>query len=145
MLETLVIHAEMAELAHVGAWVDGVAKRLNLPQGMSFAIQLCLEEAIANTVRHGFVGLESGAEPNKDVHLALNYENNAITATIEDHGVAFDPLGVAAPIATTTLAEAAVGGLGVHLIRQFAQHLAYERQGNINRLTLRFDLTRADD
>ncbi len=145
MPETLVLQAEMAELGQVGHWVDGVVERLDLPQSMSFAIQLCFEEAVSNIVRHGFVGLEGEAGLNKDVRLALKCENGAVTATIEDHGVAFNPLAVAAPAAATTISEAVIGGLGIHLIRQFAQHLAYERQDGMNRLTLRFDLAKADE
>lgn len=145
MPKTLVVQAETAELARLGEWVDAVAERLDLPPSMSFAIQLCFEEAVSNIVRHGFVGLQGEAGLNKDVRLAVKRENDAVTATIEDHGVAFDPLGVAGPIAAATISEAAIGGLGIHLIRQFAQHLAYERQDRMNRLTLRFDLARADD
>ncbi len=145
MPETLVVQAEMAELAHVGEWADAVVERLDLPPSMSFAIHLCFEEAVSNIVRHGFVGLQGEARLNKDVRLALKCENGAVTATIEDHGIAFDPLEVAAPAAATTISEAAIGGLGIHLIRQFAQHLAYERQDSMNRLTLRFDLAKSDD
>lgn len=145
MPETLVVRAEMAKLAHVGDGVDAVVERLDLPQTMSFATHLCLEEAVSNIVRHGFGDLQGEAGLKKDLRLALKCENDAVTATIEDHGVAFDPLGVAAPIAATTIGEAAIGGLGIHLIRQFAQHLAYERQDGTNRLTLRFDLAKADD
>jgi anti-sigma regulatory factor (Ser/Thr protein kinase) len=138
MAETLVVQAEMAELERVRVWADAIGERLGLPQSTLFAIHLCFEEAVSNIVRHGFVPHPGEAPPNKDVRLALAREDGAVTATIEDHGVAFDPLGVTDPAGPATLDEATVGGLGISLMRQFAQHLAYERRDGINRLTLRF-------
>ncbi len=144
MLETLDVRAEMAELARVTGWTDNVAKRLALPPSMVFALQLCFEEAVSNIVRYSFVGQAEGPGLNRDVHLALAREADAVTVTIEDHGTAFDPRQVAPPAAPVTLGEAAIGGLGIHLIRQFAQGMEYQRTDGVNRLTLRFDLAKFD-
>ena len=38
----------------------------------------------------------------------------------------------------TSLAEAKVGDLGIHLVRKFANGMDYERLNGRNRLTLRF-------
>lgn len=140
MPETLVVQAEMAELARVRDWTDATGERLGLPQSTLFAIHLCFEEAVSNIIRHGFVARQGETPPNKDVRLALEREDSAVAATIEDHGVAFDPLGVATPSAPAAIEEATGGGLGISLMRQFAQHLAYERRGGVNCLTLRFAL-----
>lgn len=144
MPETLVVRAEMNELARVGDWANQVAERLDLPQSILFALQLCFEEAVSNIVRHGFQDGEDVASPNKDVRLVIVREADAVIATIEDHGVAFDPREVAAPVAPTSIEEASIGGLGIHLMRHFAQGLAYERMDGTNRLTLRFDLVKPD-
>jgi serine/threonine-protein kinase RsbW len=142
MPETLVVQAELAELERVRVWADALAQRLDLPQSASFAIHLCFEEAVSNIARHGFIGERGETGTNRDVHLALERDSDTVTMTIEDRGVAFDPLSVPAPSAPTTISDAAVGGLGISLMRHFAQHLAYEREDGTNRLTLRFDLTK---
>jgi anti-sigma regulatory factor (Ser/Thr protein kinase) len=136
--ETLVVRAEISELARVRDWTDSLGQRFALPQSTLFAIQLCFEEALSNIVRHGFAGSRDEVTRNKDVHLALERADDRIIVTIEDHGVAFDPLGVAAPDMPTAISEAPAGGRGIHLMRQFAQCLAYERRDGVNRLTLRF-------
>jgi anti-sigma regulatory factor (Ser/Thr protein kinase) len=145
MPEILVVQAEIAELARIGNWVDALVERWGLPQSMSFAIHLCCEEALSNIVLHGCSGRQDETGLNKDVRLALECGNDAVTLTIEDHGVAFDPFEVAAPAVPTTISEARIGGQGIHLMRKFAQHLAYERRDGMNCLTLRFDLAKADD
>lgn len=145
MPEILVVQAEIAELVRVGDWVDALVERWGLPQPMSFALHLCFEEAISNIVLYGFTDGQDETGRDKGVHLALECGNDFVTVTIEDHGVAFDPLDVAAPAAPTTISEARIGGLGIHLMRKFAQHLAYERRDGMNCLTLRFDLVKAGD
>jgi serine/threonine-protein kinase RsbW len=137
LLETLVVQAEIPQLARVSNWVDDVARLLALPQPVSFAIHLCLEEALSNIVRYGFAGDQEGPQ-NKEVRLSLEQVAETIVVTIEDHGVEFDPLAVAAPLAATAITEAPAGGWGIPLMRKFARSLAYERRGGVNRLTIWF-------
>jgi serine/threonine-protein kinase RsbW len=136
--ETLVIRAEIPELARVCDWTDALAQRLALPQSTAFAIQLCFEEALSNIVRHGFAGDPDEVARNKDVRLALETHDDAIVATIEDRGPAFDPLEVAPPAAPTAISDLPLGGRGIQLMRKLAQSLAYERRDGVNRLTLSF-------
>jgi anti-sigma regulatory factor (Ser/Thr protein kinase) len=135
MRETLVIHAEIAALPRVFDWVDSIRQKLGLSQSTLFAIHLCLEEALSNIVLYGFA---DDAEGDKEVRITLEWSGDTVDVTIEDHGTAFDPLAVAAPAMPSSLEEAPVGGRGIFLMRQFAQHLAYERRDGINHLALRF-------
>jgi anti-sigma regulatory factor (Ser/Thr protein kinase) len=41
-----------------------------------------------------------------------------------------------------TLGESRVGGLGLHLVRQFAEEVAYRREGDTNHLTVRIRIDR---
>lgn len=138
MTETLVIRAEIRELVRVRGWADVLAQRLALPQSTTFAIQLCFEEALSNIVRHGFASAPEEEACNKNVSLALETHNDAIVATIEDCGPAFNPLEIAPPTAPTAISELPLGGRGIQLMRKFAQSLAYERRDGVNRLTLSF-------
>ena len=55
---------------------------------------------------------------------------------MSDNGAAFDPLSVPAPDLTTSLDERAVGGLGLHLVRNLMDRVSYSRAGERNQLTL---------
>lgn len=138
MTETLVIRAEIRELGRVCGWADALARRLALPQSTTFAIQLCFEEALSNIVRHGFAGAPEEEAGNKEVSLALETHNDAIVATIEDCGPAFNPLEIPPPVAPTTIGDLPLGGRGIQLMRKFAQSVDYERRDGVNRLTLSF-------
>ena len=62
---------------------------------------------------------------------------------IEDHGPAFDPTHAPDPELPTRLEDATIGGLGIQLMRRFAQSMNYQRRDGINKLTLEFPLAPA--
>jgi anti-sigma regulatory factor (Ser/Thr protein kinase) len=140
VVEALVVQAGISELTRVYDWAETLGRRFDVPQSTLFAIQLCFEEALSNIARFGFADVENEVPRNTDVRLTVEPRGDQIVATIEDHGDAFDPLGVAAPAQPTVISDSDVplGGRGIHLMRQFAQSLRYERREDINRLTLSF-------
>jgi anti-sigma regulatory factor (Ser/Thr protein kinase) len=138
MAETLAIAADLGELVRVGAWAEALAERWSLPASTAFGVSLCLEEAVSNAIRHGYPEGPEGAGPG--IGLSLDREPGALTLVIEDHGIAFDPLGHATPALPGSVENAQVGGMGIHLMRKFARSLDYERRDGANRLTIRFDL-----
>jgi serine/threonine-protein kinase RsbW len=96
-----------------------------------FAVQLSLEEAVANIIMHGGAG---------DLAIAIELERNGATlvARIEDTGCEFDPTQFPPLSMAKSVEDAKVGDYGIHLMRCFASDMHYERQEGRNRLTLRF-------
>ena len=123
----------MAGLARLGSWVDDIAAALMLPGPAEYALRLCVEEAVANVVMHGTACAEGDAG---EVGLRVKPGPDVLCVTVEDRCRPFDPLQVAAPERPADVASVRVGGLGVHLMRQYAQALGYERVDGVNRLTV---------
>ena len=136
--QRLVVRADLEEFPRLVAWTEGLAGSLDLPASTSFAIQLCLEEAFSNIVRHGSFERPGAAGPDNDVRLTLARHDGAVVMTVEDSAAAFDPLAVAAPSAPASIEDAVVGGQGINLMRKFAQRMEYERRDGMNRLSLHF-------
>jgi len=130
---TLRIERSMVALAQLGAWLDTISASLGLDKAAEFALRLCIEEAAANVVMHG--GADTGGDPGF-VALRIEPAQDVLRVTVEDRCDAFDPLHVPAPELPTNLAEAHVGGLGIHLMRHYARAISYERADDTNRLTL---------
>jgi anti-sigma regulatory factor (Ser/Thr protein kinase) len=128
----LVLRNDLAELGRLAGWVEGWAQP-SVTADMSFAIQLCLEEAVANIIMY------SGVKDDR-LEIAVELERNGgtLVARVEDTGRQFDPTLFPLPIPATSLEEAEVGDLGIHLMRSFADGMDYERRDCRNRLTLRF-------
>lgn len=55
---------------------------------------------------------------------------------IADQGAAFDPLAAAAPDVALDLEDRPIGGLGIFLLREFANSISYRREDGWNRLTI---------
>ena len=129
----LALHNDRTEIARVMTWVDELAVTLALPLETKHALQLCLDEAITNIVCHAF-------EPNTahDVHIALWRDDTVLHAEVTDDGRPFDPLSYEPPPAPKDLQSAKIGGLGIRLMRGFADQIAYQRSGPMNRLLLSF-------
>ncbi len=133
-IETLIVRAALSELARAADWARQLADKHALSSSITYALQLCLEEAVSNIVRHG------QPPPHGDIRLSFTTIENAALLTIEDCAMAFDPTKMASPAVPACLNDAPIGGLGIHLMRQFANGLSYERQNGCNRLTLRFEV-----
>lgn len=133
----LVLRNDLAELERLAGWIEGWMPH-DVSADVSFALQLCLEEAVANVIMYG------GAKDDR-LEIAVELERNGGTliARIEDTGRQFDPTRVPPPTMAKSLAEAKVGDLGIHLVRSFASGMDYERRDGRNRLTLRFVEPRA--
>ncbi len=130
---TLRIERSMAGLAQLGGWVDMVAAALGLGEAADFALRLCVEEAAANVVMHGAADSDGDAG---FVALSVAAAQDVLRVTVEDRCGAFDPLHAPVPELPTNLGEARVGGLGIHLMRQYTRAMDYARVDGVNRLTL---------
>src|SRR5262249_23691887 len=100
---------------------------------VSFAIQFCLEEAVANVIMYG-----GSKDDRLEIAVELEREDGALVARVEDNGRQFDPTKAPPPPEPSSLADAKLGNLGIHLVRSFANDMGYERRDGRNRLTLRF-------
>jgi serine/threonine-protein kinase RsbW len=130
---TLRIARSMTGLEQLGGWVDKVTAALGLGASPEYALRLCLEEAAANVVMHGIAAAGAGADC---VLLKVEPAADALRVTVEDRCDAFDPLDVAAPAPPINLEDARIGGLGIHLMRQYTKAMEYARVDGANRLTL---------
>lgn len=130
------LHNDLAELKRLAAWIEGWGHRVSTD--VSFAVQLCLEEAVANVIMYG-----GASDERLEIMVEVERNGALLVARVVDNGREFDPTRVPAPSTPISLADAKVGDLGIHLMRSFASAMHYERRDGCNRLTLRFKQSRA--
>ena len=132
---SLTIEGALDGIAEASAWAADMAAELDLPSSLTFALDVCFEEALANVITHG---LKDAPPEATRVRLTIARSGAVLRLLIEDHGTPFDPLTVAEPAVPSDLEHAKIGGLGVHLMRKLARAITYERKDGANRLTLEF-------
>lgn len=139
MEERLILQSRMSDLAKVPPWIERLAARHPIPDEMQFAMNLCLEEALSNIIRHGYSG-------NPDHSFAVQFSSpreNYFVLVVEDDAPPFNPVDSPELPAVSSLDEIHVGGQGIRLMRQFADALEYEPTPTGNRLTIGFSAAKS--
>lgn len=117
-------------IGHAIARLSEFASCYGMDDDAQFKLDLCANELLANVAEHAYAGAVG------EVGLELLLDSAGATLTVVDNGPRFDPFDEAALPLPTSLATARIGGLGLHLVRRFADAVRYERVGNCNRLTV---------
>lgn len=95
--------------------------------------RLIVEELACNTLEHGHL---SGEQP--PVEVTVQVDGGALVLEFHDSGPAFDLRSAPLPDLDADIAERPIGGLGLHLVRQLADHIDYRHDAgrNVVRITL---------
>lgn len=94
-------------------------------------VRLAVEEAVSNTIRHGYA--QGGLHP---IRLRAVIKRGKLRLTIEDDARAFDPLAAPLPDTSLPVEEKRPGGLGILLLRSMVDRAEYRRRGGKNVLRL---------
>ena len=122
------------DLPLLHGWIDELSLALGLGPEVTFAADLCLQEAVSNVIAHAFPDNAS-----HEIGVSASLIGRDLILEVEDDGSPFDPLAVPPPEAVDRLEDVRIGGLGIHLIRRFASRMRYAREGERNRLTMVID------
>jgi serine/threonine-protein kinase RsbW len=132
--DRIVLQSSLSEMSKIFGWVEALASQYEIGENAQFAINLCLEEAVSNVIRHGYACQGGGTIT---VRFAVSDEGNFLF-TVDDDAPPFNPLEVPALSTLDEQGEVRVGGQGIRLIRGFAQTLEYEPMPAGNRLLIGF-------
>ena len=105
------MEAILDNLRKVSEFVRDIGQRLQLTDEVLFDIDLAVEEASANIVRHAYP-----AGPAGDLQLRVETAGDMLRITFTDWGLPFDPETVAPFEAGATAERRAGGGTGLHII-----------------------------
>ncbi len=136
----LVLQNQPAELSHLADWVAALARDLDLTPRLAFRLELALTEAVTNVIEHGLTPAYAGT-----IAVTARQTPTALILTVADGGPPFDPLQTPVHVAPDSLDEAGIGGLGVHLLRRYADDCAYTYRDDRNELTLIYQLAQETD
>ena len=123
---------DIAELQTLGRRLEAIGAEFNLSKRSLFELNLALDELFTNIISYGF---EDGDEHR--IEVAIRVEERLLTVTIEDDGIAFNPVERQSPCLPHSVDDCRVGGLGIHLIRNLMDEVCYRRDGQKNILTLK--------
>ncbi|NLX48950.1 MAG: ATP-binding protein [Methanospirillum sp.] len=125
-----VVICGLGEIPRVTAALGDAMRACSYPEEAVLDLQLAVEEAVANTLLHGY-----GGAPG-EVRVTIRAARRATEVRIEDRAPPFDPLSFPEPDRDSDLGERRIGGLGIYLVRRLTDDATHRRSEGWNVLTL---------
>ncbi len=122
---------DLREIAKVNQEFQKFAEEHGIPVEVGRKISILFDDLLNNVISYAF--------PDDDAHeieIRTELAINRLTVTISDDGIPFNPLGAGTPDTGLPLDKRALGGLGIHLIRNLVDDMSYQRRVERNVLTL---------
>lgn len=122
---------DISQIPRLEGFIEEVREATGIDAGLAMSLNLALEEAVTNVMMYAYPEGSSGS-----VNLKAILKEECVEFVLWDKGIPFDP--TAAPEADTTLGveERAIGGLGIHLVRNIMDSISYENKNGMNILTM---------
>jgi anti-sigma regulatory factor (Ser/Thr protein kinase) len=128
----LTIQNDVSELASLHQVVVDFCQKHELQDDIAFAMDLCIEELVTNVIKY--------ADAKNTIQIDLDLKEGQLILEIRDDGRPFDPTKLPEPDLNVPLEERRVGGLGIHLVRNYMNSMEYRREANQNITTLKKNL-----
>ena len=128
---TLTLHNNVQEVPLLATFIETISEENDMDMVMSMNINLAVEEAVVNVMNYAY---PEGTVGEVKIHASVVDE--LLTITIADSGSPFDPTEKENPDINLPAEERSIGGLGILLVRQFMDTVAYQRTDGMNILTL---------
>jgi anti-sigma regulatory factor (Ser/Thr protein kinase) len=132
MNSSLSIAAELRNLKAIRQFITETGANLGASQDAINPLIQAVDESVTNIIVHGYRG-EAG---QIDIHMGR--ERDVLVIRLRDQARHFDPTQIPPCDVTEPLEKRSSGGLGMHMIRHFADKVTYRitPEGE-NELTLR--------
>ena len=119
----IVIPADLASVETVSAGVNELLQGKNWPAEEVVKVELALQEALSNAIRHG-----CNSDPSKQVQCCVSFDvAGEVMIVVRDPGAGFDVTAVPSPIDDRNLLKP--GGRGVFLINALMDSVAFMDEG----------------
>ncbi|MEE4193469.1 MAG: SpoIIE family protein phosphatase [Halieaceae bacterium] len=131
---TLRMHNDITAIAGVNDDFCRFAEQHGIPAAVQRRMNVCLDELLNNIVSYGYC--DEAASDAHEIELHFRLLDSELVVTIIDDGKPFNPFGNDPPDTCLSVEERPIGGLGVHLVKNFMDKVHYERHGENNVVTL---------
>jgi len=130
----IVLDADDKELSRLNEFLEENLEKHDCPMDVLMQIQVAAEEIFVNIAHYGYPD-ESGK-----VQVTLDFEDDkpeTMTLSFLDSGVPFNPLEREDPDVTASAEERGIGGLGIYMVKNTMDDVAYFYEGSKNVLTIK--------
>jgi anti-sigma regulatory factor (Ser/Thr protein kinase) len=127
----LIVDGHLKNLTTIADFVTKAARASGLNEKAAFEVQMAVDEACTNIIKHSYGGKEKGG-----IALRCELTDGDFVITIRDRGQPFDPDAVPPPDLQCGLAKRRHGGLGLFLMRKLMDEVCFHFSDKGNELTM---------
>ncbi len=131
-VKELTMDATVENLDRALAFLDGELEALECSMKIQMQLDIALEELFVNVAHYAYTP-EIGPIT---LRIAAQQEPKAVSITLIDRGVPYDPLAKPDPDVTLSAAERQIGGLGIYMVKKSVDDIRYEYRDGRNVLTI---------
>lgn len=126
----LMIPREYARVDDLNASLEAVLENNGVSRGLRDDVRLIVEELACNAIEHG--DLSDVEAEQHELRVDISIRDSLLALEFRESGAPFNPLSLPSPELDADIMDRPTGGLGVHLIRQVAEEMHYERVDGFN-------------
>ena len=116
--------ATVHDLYDIREFLEKAVMQLGGNEDLAGDLVLSVNEAVTNVLLHGY-----SDQPGL-IELSVEANGSDLTIRLSDGGPLFDPTTAPTPDLRLPLDQRPLGGLGVHMMRQLTDELAYSLTGD---------------
>ncbi len=131
MVQKLTLPNDIETIPQMSEFVEMACEEAGFDISTTMSLNLAIEEAVVNVMSYAYPEGERGY-----VDIEASAENGGITFRIIDSGKPFDPTSQGEVDTTLSAEQRSIGGLGIHLVRSIMDSVTYQRDADMNILTL---------
>lgn len=126
---TLNIPSRTDNLEIIRDFIIGIAKKFGFDDDGISEIELAVDEACANVIKHAY-----NYDENKKIDITVETNSSKLTITISDQGIGFDPGKLESP--ELRIQKHARGGLGIALIKKVMDEVSFDLHPGSNHVKM---------
>jgi serine/threonine-protein kinase RsbW len=134
--DTIELVNDLSELNRLTLRFDTLLTTQKIDEKTLFHLNLIADELVTNIISYGY---KDEYKHFIQMHLVIN--PTQWTLKIIDDGQPFNPLNRLSPDLNLSVEDRAIGGLGIHFVKQIMDEISYERTESHNIISMKKYLT----
>lgn len=118
---------DQESLSGVSDFLDSCVDEFLIPMRVGYSLKVVTDEIFSNIVYY------SGA---KNAEVLFRNDTDTVTLVFRDDGKPYNPMEAEEPDITAGAEERNIGGLGLFMVKNMAQDIAYEYVNEKNQMTV---------
>ncbi len=131
-MKEMTVQATLENIEAVTDFVNAELDRLDCPAHARAQIDIAIDELFGNIARYAYDPQEGPAT----VRIETQENPQRVILTFTDHGVKYNPLLKEDPELPKKARERSIGGLGIFMVKNMMDDMAYEYKDGMNILSI---------